>query len=345
MLERDKKPKKFPTTKFFKSSRSKRGFSEKFFPERPRSFWLKASTLAMAQIDAAPKVGMPNASNPAYVSWLKKESMLSDANRLSAQYSGKGRMWQNPYAKPRPRTAIKMAPVWYTAYPISTITKPKQSIISALGDEQLWKHFTDIGIRAIHTGPVKRGGGINGWHQTPSIDGHFDRISSRIDPMFGTESEFQRMSYTARKNGGIVIDDIVPGHTGKGADFLLACMSYRDYPGIYQMVEINPYDWSALPDVPEGKDSVNLSPAEEDELKKRGYIIGKLQRIIFYEPGVKETNWSVTKPIRGIDNVKRRWVYLHYFKEGQPSINWLDPSFAGMKLVVGDALHSIGHLG
>ncbi|HEX7202673.1 MAG TPA: maltose alpha-D-glucosyltransferase, partial [Arthrobacter sp.] len=41
----------------------------------------------------------------------------------------------------------------------------------------------------------------------------------------------------------------------------------------------------------------------------------------------------------------RRWVYLHYFKAGQPSINWLDPTFAGMRLVVGDALHSLVDLG
>ncbi|PID98410.1 MAG: trehalose synthase, partial [Actinomycetales bacterium] len=42
---------------------------------------------------------------------------------------------------------------------------------------------------------------------------------------------------------------------------------------------------------------------------------------------------------------ERRWVYLHYFKDGQPSINWLDPTFAGMRLVMGDALHSLTDLG
>jgi trehalose synthase len=67
--------------------------------------------------------------------------------------------------------------------------------------------------------------------------------------------------------------------------------------------------------------------------------------VIFYEPGVKETNWSVTRPITGVDGVVRRWVYLHYFKQGQPSINWLDPSFAGMRLVIGDALHALADLG
>ncbi len=67
--------------------------------------------------------------------------------------------------------------------------------------------------------------------------------------------------------------------------------------------------------------------------------------MIFYAEGVKETNWSVTRPVTGVDGVERRWVYLHYFKDGQPSINWLDPSFAGMRLVIGDALHSLADLG
>ena len=49
--------------------------------------------------------------------------------------------------------------------------------------------------------------------------------------------------------------------------------------------------------------------------------------------------------VKGVDGVDRRWVYLHYFKEGQPSINWLDPSFSGMRLVIGDALHALADLG
>ena len=50
----------------------------------------------------------------------------------------------------------------------------------------------------------------------------------------------------------MVIDDIVPGHTGKGADFRLAEMNVGDYPGIYHMVEIPQQDWGLLPDVPTG---------------------------------------------------------------------------------------------
>ncbi|YCH14964.1 maltose alpha-D-glucosyltransferase [Arthrobacter sp. D1-17] len=283
--------------------------------------------------------------NAAYVEWLRNQAMLGDANTLARQLSGQASMWQNSYAHPNPRAAVERAPVWFTAYPLSFITQPSQSFLSALGDQGMWEAFREIGIRALHTGPVKLAGGISGWTQTPSVDGHFDRISMAIDPVFGTEDEFRQMCQVAADHGGTVIDDIVPGHTGKGADFRLAEMNFRDYPGIYHMIDIPEEDWHLLPDVPEGQDSANLSLESEQALQAAGYIIGRLQRVIFYEPGVKETNWSATRPVVDTTGKTRRWVYLHYFKAGQPSINWLDPTFAGMRLVVGDALHSLVDLG
>ena len=87
-------------------------------------------------------------------------------------------------------------------------------------------------------------------------------------------------------------------------------------------IDIPESDWALLPDVPEGRDSVNIDPDTERALQDAGYIIGQLQRVIFYEPGVKETNWSVTGPVLDTEGQVRRWVYLHYFKAGQPSINW-----------------------
>ena len=289
--------------------------------------------------------GSPTGDNREYVAWLKSESMLADAKSFARQFAGQGSMWQNPYAAPNPRAAIEKAPVWFTAYPISMITGANATFLGSLGDEKLWEAFQEIGITAVHTGPVKRAGGITGWETTPSVDGHFDRISTQFDEMFGTEDEFRAMCEVATSHGGIVIDDIVPGHTGKGADFRLAEMKIGDYPGIYHMIEIPREDWHLLPKVPRGKDSINLDPATEKTLTEAGYIIGELQRVIFFEPGVKETNWSATAAVLGPDGEEHRWVYLHYFKEGQPSLNWLDPTFAGMRLVIGDALHSLGDLG
>src|SRR6185436_4037270 len=207
------------------------------------------------------------------------DSMLSDANAIARQLSGSGSMLQNPFAHPDPRGAIRRAGVWFTAYPLSFVT---------------------IGIEAIHTGPVKKAGGLDGWDRTPSVDGHFDRISMEVDPEFGTEEEFRTLCATAAEYNGTVIDDIVPGHTGKGADFRLAEMGHADYPGIYHMVGIAPEDWHLLPDIPEGHDAANLDAEAEAALERAGYIIGRLQRVIFYEPGVKETNWSATRAVTGV---------------------------------------------
>src|SRR4051795_6600240 len=281
----------------------------------------------------------------AYVDWLRGQSMLEAGRRLAGRFSAAAGTSHNPFAIPNPRAAVETASVWFTAYPMSMITAPGWSFLATLGDRALWRAFQRIGIDAVHTGPVKRAGGLTGVEATPSVDGYFDRISTDIDEAFGTEDEFRRLCEVAALHDAAVVDDIVPGHTGKGADFRLAEMKVDDYPGIYHMVEIPPRDWHLLPDVPVGRDSINVSVDTEDRLMRAGYILGPMQRVLFYQPGVKETNWSATAPVRGIDGLERRWVYLHYFKEGQPSINWLDPTFSGMRLVIGDALHALADLG
>ena len=280
-----------------------------------------------------------------YVDWLVEHSMLHNAQKLAVGYGGQGRMWRQPYAEARPRAASALASVWFTAYPAAIVTRTGESVLQTLGDPHLWKALAAIGVQGVHTGPMKHSGGITGRDYTPTIDGNFDRISFGIDPGFGTEEHFVAMSRTAAAHNAVVIDDIIPAHTGKGADYRLAELAYGEYPGLYHMVAIPEADWDLLPAVPPGREAVNLTPATVDRLKEKGYIVGQLRRVIFFEPGVKETDWSATREIVGVDGVARRWVYLHYFKEGQPSLNWLDPSFAAPQMIIGDALHSLDVLG
>ncbi len=283
--------------------------------------------------------------DPNYVDWLLEQSMLNNARKLASRYSGQGRFWRRPYAEARPRAASALASVWFTAYPAAIITREGDSVLATLGEPELWRALASIGVQGVHTGPMKEAGGIRDGKKTPTVDGNFDRISFEIDPAFGTQDEFIAMSRVAAAYNAIVIDDIIPAHTGKGADFRLAEMFYGDYPGLYHMVEIPEEDWDLIPPIPEGRRAVNLPPAVVDQLKAKGHIVGQLRRVIFFEPGVKETDWSATDVIVGVDGVARRWVYLHYFKEGQPSLNWLDPSFAAPQMIVGDALHSLDILG
>ena len=120
-------------------------------------------------------------------------------------------------------------------------------MIATWADPALWETFQEIGIDLLHTGPVKLSGGIEGREHTPTVDGWFDRISLEIDPTLGNEAEYRRMVRIANGHGGQIAGDLVPLHTGKGADFLLAQRAYRDYPGMYTMVEIPRTDWGLLP--------------------------------------------------------------------------------------------------
>ncbi|ELP96949.1 maltose alpha-D-glucosyltransferase [Pseudomonas syringae] len=280
-----------------------------------------------------------------YVDWLVEQSMLNAARQRAKTYSGQGRLWQRPFALARPRDASAIASVWFTAYPASIVTREGGSVLEALGDETLWHALSEIGIQGIHNGPLKLSGGLQGRERTPSIDGNFDRISFGIDPDLGTEAQLLSLTRIAAAHNAVIIDDIIPSHTGKGADFRLAEMAYEDYPGLFHMVEIREEDWQLLPEVPAGRDAVNLMPDVVDQLRDKHYIVGQLQRVIFFEPGVKETDWSATGVVQGVDGKARRWVYLHYFKDGQPSLNWLDPSFAAQQMIIGDALHAIDVMG
>ena len=279
------------------------------------------------------------------IEWLQGQSMLQAARDRARLYAGQARMWLHPYAEARARDASAIASVWLTVYPASIIVEEGGSVLQALAHEQLWQALSELGIQGVHTGPLKRSGGITQREFTPSVDGNFDRISFDIDPRYGSEAELVHLSKVASAHNAVTIDDSIPAHTGKGADFRLAEMAYGDYPGLYHMIEIREADWGLLPEVPAGRDAANLTPAMCDELKARHYIVGQLQRVIFFEPGIKETDWSATPPVLGVDGKLRRWVYLHYFKEDQPSLNWLDPSFAAQQLIIGDALHAIDVLG
>jgi hypothetical protein len=61
-------------------------------------------------------------TNPDYLAWLKKHSMHEEVKAIASRFSGRGRQWAYPYARPHPRAATERASVWFTAYPASVIT-------------------------------------------------------------------------------------------------------------------------------------------------------------------------------------------------------------------------------
>ena len=280
------------------------------------------------------------------IEWLKSRSMLLKYEPLVQSFAGRSIQWQYAYGRSRPEDALKLSSVWFAAYPDSLVGREGAKVLDILGSSQLHQTLSEIGIQAIHTGPVKRSGSITGTEYGPSIDGNFDRIEQLVDPGYGDESQYQEMVSNARQHGITIIGDLVPGHTGKGPDFRLAEQNVPGFPGLFTMIEIDPADWPVLPPIPADADSVNLSQSLVQTLKNRGYdVIGPLDAEVFARPGIKESSWSVTDIVRGVDGQDRRWAYLHIFKEGQPSLNWSDPSFAAHRLLTADLLHSLQVLG
>ncbi len=163
------------------------------------------------QVTPDQRLGRPSAD---YIQWLESRSMLHEAEQLSDLVAGKSLQWRNAYGHPRPQDFIRATSVWFSSYAKAIISQPNKSVVQTLASKELLSTFQEIGIDGIHTGPMRRAGGITGREYTPSIDGLFDRIELTIDPPFGTDDEYVQMAQTAKEHDIAVIGDLVPAHTG-----------------------------------------------------------------------------------------------------------------------------------
>ena len=111
-------------------------FDEQFYPARPRSFRRRQARPRATAADIQ-RLGPARAENPKYVDWVRRRSMLRSARATARHYSGTRAMWRNPFSAPRPRAAVQAASVWFTAYPLSLITRPGESYLRTLSDATL----------------------------------------------------------------------------------------------------------------------------------------------------------------------------------------------------------------
>ena len=312
---------------------------------------------------------------------LIERSMLGQAahlhdrmRRLKQEDTGKDNLTflQRPYARAQSREAVRLAPVWFTAY-MPSIIGPEQDgnmmrPLETLCSLELWNRFAELGIAAVHTGPVMKAGGLT-FDQKPydSIDGWFDPIALDVDSELGADRDYSRLVWiaenipdvrTGKKLGAVIIGDIVPGHTGMGPDFYLALKGADLYPGLYVLARIDQVlgrsdrRSRAIPErilaslneeilgteasTPSGELTRLLTDEEIDALVKAKVIPGRPQRGMGAQAGF---GWSITREIEGLPdesgNTRRRWIYLHFFHPKQPTLNFLDPGFAAWRMITG----------
>jgi trehalose synthase len=275
------------------------------------------------------------------VRWLEARSMLVQARDAAATVSGRPVQWQHRYGEPQPREAVRHASVWLLDYPGSVVTPDGKSVVATWADPALWDVLRDLGVDLLHTGPVQRAGGVKGTRYTPTTDGWFDPVSLDLDPAIGTEGEYAKLVAVAAERQGSIAGDLVPLHTGLGPDFHLALRGYKDYPGMYTLVEIPKADWTLLPAV-EGPWDVALVPRPvAEQLARKGYIPGLINSNDAAPDAKTWSGWSASAEVTGADGTVRRWVYLHSFKPTQPTLNWLDPSYAARRVVTGAVVRNV----
>ena len=109
------------------------------------------------QVAAEQRLGQTSAD---YIQWLESRSMLYQAEHLSDLIAGKHLQWRHAYGHPRPQDFVRDASVWFTSYAKAIISQPDKSVLQTLGSKELLSTFHEIGIEGLHTGPMRRAGGI-----------------------------------------------------------------------------------------------------------------------------------------------------------------------------------------
>ena len=254
---------------------------------------------------------------------MQMQSMLYQSEELAARYSSIVAKATPPSFAPRTDEALTLSSNWLSI-DLSRIDPGSQTVFASLANASFWEAIQELGVDGVEFKGLK--GTNNG------------QTKLGIDPSWGSETEYGKLSALALGKEIHLIGSLLGASTGRGADFALALKNTPSFTGLYHLIEIDSRDWNMLPPVAPGTLSTNIPWMTLQMLHKMGYVPQD------FDPYVKESNWNVTGPIEGIDQKSRRWIYLRD-SDGNPCLEWLNPTFSGERLAAGDLLFSLYRLG
>ena len=255
---------------------------------------------------------------------LEQQSMLYQAEEIAKKYTLEVAKTAPPPLVPQTRECLDLASVWFTLDLNQVAVCGEQSVFGSLLSDELWEYLREIGIQALYLKGLKQGGD--------------QRTGLGLDPRWGTESEWKKLAAYAQRKGIALVGDGLGNATGMGPDFILALKNFGEYPGLYHLIEIAEKDWKLLPKIPTGQTLANVPWLKLQELHKKGYVPEQ------FSPWMKESQWNATAKICGTDGTSRRWIFLKE-NRSDPQVDWLAPSFGGVRVASADILDSVYHLG
>lgn len=243
-------------------------------------------------------------------------SLLNAADAIAQKYSLEIAKAPPPSLIPQPLEGLSTASIWFSI----DLLKIESPALETLACPKIWEILREIGVQGVYLKGLKEGGEF--------------RTAIGIDPKWG--DNWSCLSEMMRKKGIVLIGDSFGSATGMTSDFAMALKNVEGYRGLYHMIEIEPKDWPKLPNV--NKLFANIPWLTLQTLHKKGYVPEQ------FSPYIKESSWNATGPVKCADGKERRWIYLKE-KTDDPVINWLGPSFAGLRIAASDLLDSIYNLG
>ncbi|MDR2825461.1 MAG: hypothetical protein LBV76_01535, partial [Deltaproteobacteria bacterium] len=255
-------------------------------------------------------------ADPGYLQYLEKNSMRRKAVDLSAIVSGSIYGWSVSASDQKADELLRDAAVWLHINPQTLMTQGNISPLAQFAGPLLWSGLNQAGISGLYLAPVWGAGEL--WARGAYTDNE-DIVQYDFAPYVSNDDEYNALVKNSQELGRFMGGDIIPAATGIGPDFFLATRNYRDYSGVYCMLEVPKQYWSLLPaqnspgatvtpniEDAEFRQVAGLSAEQTAALARVGIIPEFLrqEKLVYMPP----SGWAATSEVRGVDGQLRRWV-------------------------------------
>lgn len=281
-------------------------------------------------------------ADPGYIQYLERQSMLGSQGELARVVSGSHLPWQRQAAAPEGEGLLRLADTWINIHPLTLLPDAKRSTFNQFSNPSFWQNMGKSGIKGVYIAPTGGAGALWAYGRNATMSGE-DVIQYRFSEAAGDDAEYRRMLTSANMGRGVLGTDLVPAATGLGPDFFLATRNLRDFPGVYNMIEIPQALWPELPNPGSQWRGAALGPEHISFLASRKMLPPAMRRDSL--PFGSRGGWAITGEIHGVDGLIRRWVYRYDGAPDRPVLNWEDPSAAARRIFSGSAIQQVGLLG
>ncbi|MDR2076376.1 MAG: hypothetical protein LBP61_05535 [Desulfovibrio sp.] len=279
-------------------------------------------------------------ADPGYVQQLERKSMLNKAMETARVVSGSELAWRAPAGYEGPEALLSLADIWISIHPLTFLSSSRRTAFEQLGEMTVWPIFREIGVKGLYIAPIFGSGEL--WTGSKRANNTLgdDVVQFSFSPAAGQESQYRRLMNGVLDNQALLGSDLTPAATGIGPDFFLAARNYREYPGIYCMLEVPRQFWPLLPPASSAWEGVPLSEQQVASLNAEKLLPTAMRHELSFPGG--GSGWAATGETAGIDAVTRRWVYRYFKDPNHPILNWEDPSRSANRILSASTVQQVG---